>query len=397
MQATKCVNLHKRNLEKETDSIRKARAREERLEEISGKIERAKQKCIRTNNHEKVLLLNDLARIRHVFEPLYVIDKNYERREQGTMGINENFVTDGVAYTRLPMLFPRRAEVESGTYKTSWPEPKGSPPFGGIGGKMTDNSNSEETSITGNRPQLSAQRPRSHSWSAPRSPTSEALQMSSEVQNKREYIAKLRAAAKKPCVSDTMSSVTMGYSAFKRLLGNKRRQDAMARRLLNSRFRSLSFDETNLSVIPEFMEESDPQAEVSTQTDENNNSAKPNLCLSRNLSTQVTKRHLCTALSSPTGEAKPPHTIPTSKSREITRAKSARKGNLSEKQHSSIRADETKLPKEEEKKTFRAFDANPNQGIRFSRTKCIRFRETPKLLKPMGTGCFSNSFQAVTY
>lgn len=113
MQATKCVNLHKRNLEKETDSIRKARAREERLEEISGKIERAKQKCIRTNNHEKVLLLNDLARIRHVFEPLYVIDKNHERREQGTVGINENFVTDGVAYTRLPMLFPRRADRKS--------------------------------------------------------------------------------------------------------------------------------------------------------------------------------------------------------------------------------------------------------------------------------------------
>lgn len=396
MQATKRVNLHKRNLEKETDSIRKARAREERLEEISGKIERAKQKCIRSSNHEKVLLLNDLARIRHVFEPLYVIDQNHERREQGTMGIEGNFVTDGVAYTRLPMLFPRRAEVVSGTYKTSWPEPKGSLPFGGIGGKMADNSNSEETSVTGNRSQLSAQRPRSQSWSGPQSPTSEAPQMNSELQNKREYIAKLRAAAKKPCVSDTMSSVTMGYSEFKRLLGKKRRQDAMARRLLNSRFRSLSFDETNLSVIPEFMEESDTQADVSAQTDENTNNTKPNLCFSRHLPTQVTKRHLCHALSSPAEEAKPPHTIPTSKSRELTRAKSARKGNLSEKQHSSIRADETKLPKEEEK-TLRAFDANPNQGIRFSRTKCIRFMETPKLFKPMGTGCFSNSFQAVTY
>lgn len=392
MQATKCVNLHKRNLEKETDSIRKARAREERLEEISGKIERAKQKCIRTNYHEKVLLLNDLARIHHVFEPLYITDENHERREQGTMGIKGNFVTDGVAYTRLPMLFPRRAEVESGTYKTSWPEPKGSPPFGG---KMTDNSNSEETSVTGNRSWLSAQRPRSHSWSAPQSPTSEASQMSSELQNKREYIAKLRAAAKKPCISDTMSSVTMGYSAFKRLLRNKRRQDAMTRRLLNSRFRSLSLDETNLSVIPEFMEESDAQEEASVQTDENNNNTKQNLCFSRHLPTQVTKRHLRTALSSPAGEAKPPDTIPNSKPRELTRVQNARKGNLSEKQHSSIRADETKLPKEEEK-TFRAFDASPNQGIRFSRTKCIRFRETPKLLKPMGTGCFSHSFQTVT-
>ena len=385
MQTTKCIDLHKRNVEKETDSIRKARARQERLDEIGGKIERAKQKCLRTKYHEKVQVLNKLATIHHVFEPLYVIDEGQERLEQEKMENEGRGVGD--ACIKLPRLLPRRAESENGLCISSKTEPKLSQRFGGKM-KAASNSNNKENSISSSR--FYAERPRYYSWSQ-QSLSSEASQMSSALQNKREYIAKLRAVADKPCVSDTMSSVTMGYTAFKRLLKNKRRQDTMARKLLNSKLRSLSLDETKLSVIPEFMEEVDAQEESSAQIDESN-SNKQDVCFSRHLPTPVSKRQLRSTLSWPLAERTPTDSLPGSTSNETVRARDAQTENLFTKQRSLIEEDETEAGKE-----GGIIDDNSKAKVRVPRTKCIRFRGATKLIKPMGTGCFSQSFQAVTF
>ena len=56
--------------------MRIARAAQVRLDEISDKIERDKQKSIKSNYHEKVKIWNELKSIHRVFEPLYVVKEN---------------------------------------------------------------------------------------------------------------------------------------------------------------------------------------------------------------------------------------------------------------------------------------------------------------------------------
>ena len=72
--------MHKKNsLHRNTSSMRIARAAQVRLDEISDKIERDKQKSIKSNYHEKVKIWNELKSIHRVFEPLYVIKENQAR------------------------------------------------------------------------------------------------------------------------------------------------------------------------------------------------------------------------------------------------------------------------------------------------------------------------------
>lgn len=387
--------MHKRNVQKETDTIRKTRARQERLDEISGKIERAKHKSMRTSYHEKVKVLNDLTTIHRVFEPLYVIQEDQEGLVNGTMQKTENCVGETTAsVAKLPRLL-RRAQSERTTTETIRMEPRMSQC---LGGKMLLKNNSNTQENPENRKLL---RPRSYSWS-PNSPCSESVQTRCAFQSKREYIAKLRSAAEEPCVSDSMSSVTMGYLAFKRVLRNKRRPENMARQSLDSRFRSMSLDETELSVIPELTEERDADilGECTAQTSSPtvNKDEKLKLGFSRYRQAPDKKRKLRSTLSWPSAELpkgpseRNPGLIPNGR----LRPKEVKNVNLLLKQRSPLEKVRTESGVNEEEQTLETCFVNPKQKTKISQNRHNRFNGTFKLLKPMGTGCFSGSFQAIT-
>lgn len=88
-------------------------------------------------------------------------------------------------------------------------------------------------------------RARSYSWSLA---ASSKFSRASSAPNDKEHLAKLRTAAEEPHVSDSMSSVTMGYLAFKRVLKNKGQSENIERKVVDSRFRTMSMDEAELSV-----------------------------------------------------------------------------------------------------------------------------------------------------
>lgn len=388
--------MHKRNLEKETDSVRKARARQERLDEINDKVERAKHKTLRTNYQEKVKVLNELTTIHRVFEPLYAIQEDQERLTHGTPAEKaENSSSDATtALEQLPRLL-KRAESESTASETSRKEMKMSQCLDGKK-QLTSNPNGERHSDSPTLP-----RPRSHSWSRQSPPSIEPEQTRSAFQIKRDYIAKLRSAAKEPRVSDSMSSVTLGYLAFKRVLKNKRRPETMARNVLGSKFRSMSLDETELSVIPELVEQSGVESQWTTPAQASpstvNKDNRQNLGFSRHLLVPVGKRPLCSALSWPLsdltltektpGSARPPH--------KLLYTKAVQQEDLLANRHSSSNIDVTEPAEKEEKKNFRTFNTNSKQKTRYSHNNRIRFSRTYKLLRPLGTGCFSESFQTV--
>lgn len=72
-------SMHKRSLNRNTDSIRIARATQMHLDEISDKIEREKHRNIKSNHHEKIKIWNELKSIHPVFEPLYAIKENQHK------------------------------------------------------------------------------------------------------------------------------------------------------------------------------------------------------------------------------------------------------------------------------------------------------------------------------
>jgi len=385
MQATTSVNIHKRNLQRETDSIRYARARQQRLDELGEKIERAKHKSLRSSYHEKAKVLNELSSIHRVFEPLYVIheDQGTTHSEvegiQGTVQNAKNCAGEVTnTFVKLPRLL-KRSESESATLE---------------GRHTTSQANVEKP------PPL---QPRSYSWS-PQSPSSKSKRRHYAFQNKREYIAKLRIAAEEPRVSDSMSSVTMGYLAFKRVVKNTRRPENTARKFgdSNCKFRSMSLNETELTVIPELIEEIDANeqrtfsAQTSSATVNKVNKQMPDF--SRHLLAPVAaKPQLSSTLSWPlcrlpkkfleSRESYSPH--------EILHAKEVQKEEKTQQQRLPLEKDINLSIKEDEEQKFALFDENPKEKIRFHKNRNIRFSETSKLIKAMGTGCFSKSFKDV--
>ena len=314
--------MHKKNLHRNTDSIRIARAAQVRLDEISTKIEREKHRTMKSNYHEKVKVWNELKSIHRVFEPLYVIKENQERlaRNQSAASkldagqtvqirASDNRGKDkeaAAAFLKQPRLL-RRAEshnVLTVDPRRRHTEPKIKP----LGGPAHSSKGQD-----------SLQHPfflrsRSQSWSHS---SSSELQRSPSVQqkNEREHLAKLGNAAEEPHISDSMSSVTMGYLAFKRVLKNKRQSENMECKVVDSRFRSMSMDEAELSaksrlVMPEQInsinEKQDSlQGMFSTQTIlhlvKKDNQQK--LCFNRRLSTRAgSRRQLVSSLSWPLGK-----------------------------------------------------------------------------------------------
>lgn len=121
--------MHKKNLHRNTDSIRIARATQVRLDKISDKTERQKHRSIKSNHHEKIKIWNELKWIHRVFEPLYVIKENQEKLGRKKSSVSkaskeqnlENSASDNrgdkmaaAAFVKQPRLL-RRAETQGET------------------------------------------------------------------------------------------------------------------------------------------------------------------------------------------------------------------------------------------------------------------------------------------
>ena len=422
-------NMHKKNLCRNTDSIRIARATQVRLDEISNRIEREKHRSIKSNYYERIKVWNELKSIHRVFEPLYVIKENRERlaRNQSPApklaaeqnvgicaGDNRKKELGANAFVKEPRLL-RRAKTQSGLALNSArrhtePEVK----FGVQSANCRDQSQN---------PWLL--RPRSQSW-APSSRIEPQGLSSVPQKSEREHLAKLRNATEEPHVSDSMSSVTMGYLAFKRVLKNKRQSECRECKVVDSRFRSMSMDEAELSansrmVMPEQTKRSTDEKEdslpgmFSTQTNphlvKKDNKAKP--YSNRHRSTRAgSRRQLVSSLSWPLGElpTRSPEARRTSLlTPDLLRAKSTEVPRSRSKMSSKERpaSERTKMGKasgsnlrersseSDEEDQFGTFDETSSEDIKLRRLN-KGFLRGSKLLNPLGTGCFSKSFQSAS-
>ena len=423
--------MHKKNLHRNTDSIRIARAAQVRLDEISDKIEREKHKGMKSNYHEKVKIWNELKSIRRVFEPLYVLKDDQERlandqsaakrvtgQNEGRRACNLRVYGKANAFVKQPRLLQRKTETQSSSFNVGLQRRHTEPTI--TEGKMLLTQNSKiQTQQKGTRDDsVSLRRPRSYTWSPV---TSNEPSGTLPAPNEREHLAKLRTAAEQPRVSDSMSSVTMGYLAFKRVLKNKQQAEIMERKVVDSKFRLMSMDEAELSansrlLVPEQSDLTEDKIDVTQETFttqsnphlvKKDNKNRPGLTKHRSAS--VGKRQISSSLSWPLGEL--PMRSPETRRRslltpDLSRVKSTdvppkveisemkigktkrRKAFLSDMRERSSESDE------EEK--FGTFNEIPKQKTKLNTTKKhTRLKAASKLLKPLGTGCFSESFQAV--
>ena len=405
--------MHKKNsLHRNTSSMRIARAAQVRLDEISDKIERDKQKSIKSNYHEKVKIWNELKSIHRVFEPLYVIKENQARlarnqpdlskldsktRGHGSDGMRK----DGIVSLKYQPRLLERAETQSklrvaGSAQFKW---------------------------------------RSQSWSFQGSSKTEAEcpRLALPQRTEREHIPKLRSASEEPRISNSMCTIALGYMAFKRVLKNKKLSQGLEPKVVDSRFRSMSMHETELSansrlVMPEHSEAINEKEDTlkllfpATEKTVNphlikkdNNGRKPNS--KRRASTCVNnRRQLISSLSWPLGELpvdpkgvqksllSPDH-IPHVHSPNVSRSRSemsvrslpqalkterVKTGGAS----SSIEQEHSRESDEEIKfGTFHEYFGEKPMHNRLKKP----LRRGSKLLKPVGSGCFSESFQALTH
>lgn len=433
-EVAKTRSMHKRNLHRNTtDSIRTTRASQVRLDEISDKIERDKHKIIKSSHHEKVQVLNELKLIHRVFEPrLCAIKENhaYERLAKNQPASNDGYTVqnvgnrardnhrdnaDSIAYVEQPRL-RRRAGTQTATPepRRRHTEPKMWRPYGEQIPALAHSSSQADL----DNPVLAA-RQRSHSWC--QTPTNEPERSRPlAVQIEREYLAKLRNAVDKPCVSESMSSVSMGYLAFKRVLKNKRQCERLDRKFVDPRFRSVFLDVAELNVIPEqtdLIAQNDDYVHEETFSSQGN----PHLVKKDNtqnsdfngrLPTPINKQRVLSSLSWPTGDLPinwfeaprrgllKPDLLCAAKNTGVPRSEmSAKQRPASKIERSKTRKSSGTNMRErsnEEEEMFGTFEAFPKEKITFSSNRRNRFRGgTSKLLRPLGTGCFSESFQAL--
>lgn len=400
--------MHKRNIHRNTDSLRRtARASQARLEELSDKIEREKHKIIRSSHHEKSKVLNELKSIHRVFKPrLDVIKENHD----GTLQIVENAAgdadnTDLIESVEQPRS-PGRAETPANRRRHT--EPNMWRPFGERMPALAQNHSQDDLG----EPAPCA-RQRSYRWC--QSPNIEAERPRLSVQIEREYLAKLRNAAEKPCISDSMSSVSMGYLACKRSLKNKSQTERLDRKFVDLRFRSVFPDAAELSVIPE-------QVDWIAEMDDNVNphlvkkDSSQNHYLNGRLPTHIRKQCTLSSLSRPMADL--PMSWPEARKNLLSPDLLCARGTdilcaeMSARQRSGLKAERRKTnrasgpdtlelsscgERSEVEEMFATFDKNPREKIPLSNNRNPRFRScSSKLLSPLGTGCFSKSFQAVS-
>lgn len=403
--------MHKRNIHRNTDSIRHiARASQVRLEEISDKMEREKHKIIKSSHHERAKVLNELKSIHRVFEPRLGVIKEIQERlltenlspwskddtvHNGGNGAGDerDIKTDLAESVEQPRSLrrPKTQTVTSATRRRHT-EPEMWRPFGERMPALAQSSSQADLE----NPPLSP-RQRSYRWC--QSPNNEPERPRLSVQIEREYLAKLRNASEKPCVSDSMSSVSMGYIAFKRALKDKRRSERPDRKFVDPRFKSVFLDSVELSVIPEDTDW------IKENSDFVNSHLvkKVNRDLNGRLPTPISKHHSLSSLSWRTGDLpmrwpearrnllKPD--LLCAKNSEVTALKSERR--KTNKASGTYMRGHSSVSDEEE--IFGTFDENRKKKIPFSSNRHAELRNCAStLLRPLGTGCFSESFQAVS-
>ena len=405
--------MHRKNsLHRDTSSVRIARAAQVRLDEISDKIERDKHERIKSNYHEKVKIWNELKSIHRVFEPLYVIKENQARLARNqpdlsklnskTLGHgSDGMRKDGIVSLKYQPRLLERAETQSklrvaGSAQFKW---------------------------------------RSQSWSFQGSSKTEAEcpRLALPQRTEREHNSRLRSASEEPRISNSMCTIALGYVAFKRVLKNKKLSQGLEHKVVDSRFRSMSMHETELSansrlVMPEHSEAINEKEDTlkllfpATEKTVNphlikkdNNGRKPNS--KRRASTCVNnRRQLISSLSWPLGELpvdpkgvqksllSPDH-IPHVYSPNVSRSRSemsvrslpqalkterVKTGGAS----SSIEQEHSRESDEEIKfGTFHEYFGEKPMHNRLKKP----LKRGSKLLKPVGSGCFSESFQALTH
>ena len=400
--------MHKRNIHRNTDSVRRtARASQARLEEFSDKIEREKHKIIRSSHHEKNKVLNELKSIHRVFKPrLDVIREN----QDGTLQIVENVVGDSDNSTES-LVQPRssgRAEAPATRRRHTEPNMM----WRSCGERMPVLAQNHSRKDSGD----AAPYVRQWCYRLGQLPNIEAGVPRLSVQIEREYLSKLRNAAETPCISDSMSSVSMGYLAFKRSLKNKRQTERLDRKFVDPRFRSIFLDAAELSAIPE-------QTDWTAGMDGNVSPHLVKMDRSQNryfngrLPTPVRKHCSLSSLSRPMAD------LQMSSWREGKRdllspnllcGRGTDKLLMSAKQRPELKAERSETNKasgnytwecsgfsergEEEEDMFAKFDKNLREKILLSNNKNTAgfHSRSSKLLRPLGTGCFTKSFQAVS-
>ena len=398
--------MHKRNIHRNTDSLRRtARASQARFEEISDKIEREKHKIIRSSHHEKNKVLNELKSIHRVFKPrLDVIREN----QDGTLQIVENaagdeYDTDLNQSVEQPRSLGRAKTPATRRRHT---EPNMWRPCEERIPALVDNHSRDDSAPSALR-----------SYRLGQSPSIEAGLPRLSVQIEREYLARLRNAAEKPCISDSMSSVSMGYLAFKRALKYKRQMERLDSKFVDPRFKSIFLDTAELSVIPEQMD----------WTAEMDDMMNPHLVIKDSSQNRYSNGRLPTPVRK--------HSTLSSLSRQMADLQmsgwSEAKGNLlgpyplfarsrgtlcqemPANQRSGLKAERSTTnrasgnytrkcsaisKRSEDEDSSAKFHKNPREKLMLlSNNKNTVFRSrSSKLLRPLGIGCFSKSFQAVS-
>ena len=398
--------MHKRNIHRNTDSLRRnARASQERFQEFSNKIEREKHKIIRSSHHEKNKVLNELKSIHRVFKPrLDVIREN----KDGTLLNVENAAGDEYdtdlnqsveqprSLGRAKTPATRRRHTEPNMWR---PREERTP-------ALVDNHSRDDSAPSALR-----------SYRLGQSPSIEAGLPRLSVQIEREYLARLRNAAEKPCISDSMSSVSMGYLAFKRALKNKRQMERLDSKFVDPRFKSIFLNRAELSVIPEQMDWTAEMDDMMNPHLAIKDSSQNRYSLNGRLPTPIRKHSTLSSLSrqmadlqmswsEAKGNLLGPYPL-------LARSRGALCQEMPANQRSRLKAERSTTNREsgnytrkcsaiskrsEDEDSSAKFDKNPREKLMLlSNNKNTVFRSrSSKLLRPLGTGCFSKSFQAVS-
>lgn len=401
-------------MHRNADALRRAaRASQARLDEINDKIDRDKRKIMKSSRHQKAKVLNELRSIHRVFEPrldaikeikeglqaesLTEVSKDDTVQNRANRADDKSVHSDDLAESVEQPRSSRRPGSQTATSATRrrHTEPKMWRPFGE---SMPASAQSSSQADLGNPP-LSV-RQRSYKWCPP---NHESEQPRLSVQIEREYVAKLRNAVEKPCVSEPMSSVSLGYIAFKRALKDKRRSGRFDRTFVDLKFKSVFLDAAELSVIPE----------QTVWMTENNDSMNPHLVKKENslnsdfngrLPTPISKHRSLPLLTLPMGD--PPMKWPEARRNNNKLAKSLLKPDLLYAKSSEVTASKERKTnktsgtyiqklsrKSEGEEMLGTFDEN-SKKTPFSKNRQARFRSCAStLLRPLGSGCFSESFK----
>lgn len=411
--AREATSMHKMNVHRNTESLRRtARASQARLDEISDKIDRDKRKIIKSSQHQKAKVLNELKLIHRVFEPrldvikeikeglqaenLTEVSKDDTVQNRGNHADDKNVHSDDLAESLEQPRSSRRPESQTATSATRrrHTERKMWRPFGE---SMPALAQSSSQADLGNPP-LSFRR-RSYRWCPPNHETG---QPRLSVQIEREYLAKLRNAVEKPCVSEPMSSLSLGYIAFKRALKDKRRSERFDPKFVDPKFKSVFLDTAELSAIPEH----------TVSMSENNDFKNPHLVKKNNslnsdfserLPTPISKHHSLPLLDLPMGDPliKRPEARRSLLNPDLLYAKCSEVTALKEGKRKPNNATGNYIregsSKSEGEEMFGTFDEEAKKTS-FSNKRQARFRSCAStLLRPLGTGCFSASFQAANH